>query len=87
MSTQVVITKFPISKNTEDLLDLEEIVQIKIHKAVQRTAISPPFEPDQNCTLPLVKNGKIGNTRCLIGILNIIGYIHIVSIRTTFVPS
>ena len=34
----------------------------------------PPFfsqpdwyvEPDQNCTLPLVKNGKIGNTSCLI---------------------
>jgi len=23
-------------------------------------------EPDQNCTLPLVKNGKIGNTSCLI---------------------
>ena len=29
---------------------------------------------DQNCTLPLVKNGKIGNTSCLIGNLNILGY-------------
>jgi len=24
------------------------------------------IEADQNCTLPLVKNGKIGNTSCLI---------------------
>ena len=30
-------------------------------------------EPDQNCTLPLVKNGKTGNTNCLIGNLNILG--------------
>ena len=44
-------------------------------------------EPDQNCTLPLVKNGKTGNTSWLIGNLNILGYMHIVSIRTTFVPS
>ena len=44
-------------------------------------------EPDQNCTLPLVKNGKIGNTNCLIGNLNMIGYMHVVSMRTTFVPS
>ena len=57
------------------------------NKAVQRTAVSPPLlfqnilffsqpdwyiEPDQNCTLPLVKNGKIGNTSCLIGILKLI---------------
>jgi len=44
-------------------------------------------EPDQNCTLPLVKNGKIGNTSCLIGNLNILGHMHIVSMRTTFLPS
>ena len=72
------------------------------YKAVQRTAISPTVvflehlvfsqpvwyvEPNQNCTLPLVKNGKIGNTSCLIGNLNILGYMHIVSIKTTVVPS
>ena len=33
-------------------------------------------EPDQNCTLPLVKNGKIGNTNCLIGNLIILGYMN-----------
>ena len=44
------------------------------------------IEPDQKCTLPLVKNGKIGNTSCLLGNLNILGYMHIVSMRT-FVPS
>ena len=44
------------------------------------------FEPDQNCTQPLVKNGKIGNTCCLIGNLNILGYMHIVSMRTALVP-
>ena len=33
-------------------------------------------EPDQNCTLPQVKNGKIGNTICLIGNLNILGYMN-----------
>ena len=44
-------------------------------------------EPVQKCTLPLVKNGKIGNTSCSIGNLNILGYMHIISIRTTFVPS
>ena len=44
-------------------------------------------EPDQKCTLPLVKNGKIGNTSYLIVNLNILGYMHIVSIRTIFVPS
>jgi len=67
------------------------------NKAVQRTAISPAIlffsqpdwhvEPDQNCTLPLVKNGKIGNKSCLIGNRTILGFIHIVSMRTTFVPS
>ena len=43
----------------------------------------PPFfsqpdwyvEPDQNCTLPLVKNGKIGNSGW-IGNLNILGYMN-----------
>jgi len=35
----------------------------------------------------LVKNGKIGNTSCLIGNLNILGYMNIVSMRTTCVPS
>ena len=59
----------------------------------QRTAISPVVvflknilffsqpdwcvEPDQNCTLSLVKNGKIGNTSCLIDNLNILGNINI----------
>ena len=53
----------------------------------QRTAISPAVvflknilffsQPDQNCTLPLVKNGKIGNTSCLIDNLNILGNINI----------
>ena len=41
----------------------------------------------KNCTLPLVNNGKIGNTSCLIGNLHIIGYMHIFLIRTTFIPS
>ena len=75
--------------------------EIRNNKA-QRTAISPlffqnicfslnltvPVEPDQNCTLPGVKNGKIRNTSCLISNLNILGYkiMHILSIRT-FVPS
>ena len=45
------------------------------------------IKPDQNCTLPLVKNGKIGNTSFCISNLNILGYMHIISIRTTFVPS
>ena len=44
-------------------------------------------EHDQNCTLTLIKNGKIGNTSCLIGNQNILGYMHIVSMRTTFEPS
>ena len=30
----------------------------------------------QNCTLPLVKNGKIRITSCLIGNLNILGYMN-----------
>jgi len=62
-----------------------------MNKAVHRTAISPAVvclehfffsqldwyvEPDQKCTLPLVKNGKIGNTSCLIGKLNILGYMN-----------
>jgi len=44
-------------------------------------------EPDQSCTLALVKNGKIGNTSCLISNLTVLGYMHIVLMRTTFVPS
>ena len=75
---------------------------IQSNKTVQRIAISPAvvfleyfvfsqpdwyFETDQKCQLPLVKNGKIGNTCCLIGNLNILGYMHIVSMMITFVPS
>ena len=44
---------------------------------------STTVEPDQNCTIPLVKNGKIGNTSCVIGNLNIIGFI--LCYRRTFV--
>ena len=33
-------------------------------------------EPDQKCALPLVKNGKVGNTSCLISNLNILGYMN-----------
>jgi len=59
-------------------------------KEIEVCSFSEPdwyVEPDQNCTLPLVKNGKIGNTNCLIGNRNILGYMHVVSIRTPFVPS
>ena len=34
-------------------------------------------EPDQNCTLPLHKNGKIGNTSCLTGNVSILGYMNL----------
>jgi len=73
------------------------------NKAVQRTAISTPlfffrtfcFSLNLTGMLNLTKivhyhwsrMGKIGNTSCLIGNLNILGYMHIVSIRTTFVSS
>ena len=56
---------------------------IQSNKTVQRMAISPALV----FLRPLVKNGKIGNTCCLIGNLNILGYMHIVSMIITFVPS
>ena len=71
--------------------NVPEKVLCKMIKAVQRTAISTTVvflehfvfsqpdwyvEPYQNCTLPLVKSGKIGNTSCLIGSLNILGYMN-----------
>ena len=81
-------------------LTLLSLSFLSLNKAVQRTAISHAivffrtfcFSLNLTGTLNLTKIvhyhwSRMGNTSCLIGNLKILGYMHIVSIRTPFVPS